>query len=49
MDTKAAIAETIVKLCMWVNEKIENGATPDEIKIMPEVVKRIAELQHSIK
>ncbi|GCL71811.1 hypothetical protein PN4B1_17160 [Paenibacillus naphthalenovorans] len=35
---------TVINLCKWINDRLNNGASGDEIKILPEVINATAKL-----
>lgn len=41
------VEETINSLCEWVKSRVEKGTSSEEIRVLPEVVKGVAELYKS--
>lgn len=39
------IEETIVNLCSWVNDTLENGCSSQELQLLPELVKATSQLR----
>ncbi|UKS25019.1 hypothetical protein LOZ80_25925 [Paenibacillus sp. HWE-109] len=48
-EVQEEVLNTISKLCKWINEKCDKGASGEEIRVLPEVITGVSELYSAIK